>query len=203
MFVRFILLRFQNIKHTHHLTLLSLQHHHIFFLLFSLLSHFFLTSFSQKQRMIAWSGYLFFLSRALSKLPIWSGDVFRGIGIEHEQVYYFSFSHKIVLITLLRWLKMNTPNTGQFVGVLSPLPPQTNMWQETSSLKPQELCSRSSCSTGRISQSSLMFAVRMRFSFLQTLISLSPKDSTDQVCIILWSCFLLSNSSQLTGLQSS
>ena len=54
------------------------------------------TSFSQKQRMIAWSGYLFFLSRALRKLPIWSGDVFRGIGIEHEQVYYFAFSHKIV-----------------------------------------------------------------------------------------------------------
>ena len=142
-----------------------------------------LTCFSQKQRMIAWSGYLFFLSRALRKLPIWSGDVFRGIGIEHEQVYYFSFSHKIVLIkiTLLRLLKMNTQNTGQFVGVLSPLPPQTNMWQETSSLKPQELCSRSSCSTGGISQSSLMFAVRMRFSFLQTLISLSPKDSTNQV----------------------
>ena len=42
--------------------------------------------------MIAWSGYLFFLLRALRKLPIWSGDVFRGIGIEHEQVYYFAFS---------------------------------------------------------------------------------------------------------------
>ena len=79
----------QNIRIT--LTLLSLQHHHILFLLFSLF-----TSFSQKQRMIAWSGYLFFLSRALRKLPVWSGDVFRGIGIEHEQVYYFAFSQNCV-----------------------------------------------------------------------------------------------------------